>query len=155
MKNKYNNKNKNIYKNKNNYKSDYHFINIVDENKYYNNSFYNLNINVSNIEKAGFGVFSQEFIPKDSIVGYYEGTIINTPFHGDYYFEINESNGIDAGQFPRCYMAMINDARGSLYKNNCKFVIDDKNFLVEIWSIKNIYPGEELFINYGSSYWSW
>lgn len=128
---------------------------IFDENNYYNNSVFNLKIDISNIEEAGLGVFSQEYIPKNSFIGFYEGNVINEPFHGEYYFEINEYNGIDANELPRCFMAMINDSRGSLFQNNCKFTIDYKNFLVEIWSTKNIYSGEELFINYGSGYWVW
>ena len=146
-------KNKNKYNNKNNLFTPEK--NIIDETKYFNNSCYNLKINYSNIEEAGFGVFALEFIPKNTFIAFYEGKIINEHFTGEYYFEINESNGIDAGEFPRCFMAMINDSRGSLFQNNCKFVIDYKNFLVEIWSTKNIEPNQELFISYGSSYWSW
>ena len=129
---------------------------IFDPNNYYNNSIFDLKIDLSNIQQAGLGVFALENIPKNCFIAYYEGKIINNnPINSEYYFEINEQNGIDAADFPRCYMAMINDARGSIETNNCKFVIDYKNFLVEIWAIKNINAGEELFISYGSSYWEW
>jgi hypothetical protein len=49
-------------------------------------------------------------------------------------------------------MGMLNDSNNSGYINNCKFFVDGDN--VTILSIKDISIGEELFISYGSEYWS-
>ena len=35
------------------------------------------------------------------------------------------------------------------------FKVDEKELIVEIWSIRDIKDGEELFINYGQEYWVW
>jgi SET domain-containing protein len=51
-------------------------------------------------------------------------------------------------------MGMLNDSYGTTYSNNCKFVVDLDSDTVEVWSIKDIKIGEELFISYGEDYWS-
>ena len=127
----------------------------INQDNYYNNSIFELKIDKSYIEDAGLGVFAEENIPKNSFIGFYEGENIDYhPDNTDYFFVINDYNGIDAYKYPRCYMAMLNDARKSYNNYNCEFRIDDKNLLVEVWSIKNIMKGEELFIYYGSDYWN-
>jgi len=132
-------------KNKNKY------IYIPPKEEYYNNSCFELEIKDSNIKNAGKGVFTLEFIPNNTFIDEYTGIIMNHVFCGSYFVLIREGLGIDAQTFPRCYMAMINDNIGSLFEHNCKFMIcDDK---VEIWSIKDIYKGDELYISYGNEYW--
>jgi SET domain-containing protein len=49
-------------------------------------------------------------------------------------------------------MAMINDSHNSQYTNNCEIRIN--NYNIEIWSIRNIEKGEELFMSYGNEYWN-
>jgi hypothetical protein len=41
-------------------------------------------------------------------------------------------------------MAMINDAYNSQYTNNCEIRIKNDN--IEIWCLRNIEKGEELFL---------
>jgi hypothetical protein len=49
-------------------------------------------------------------------------------------------------------MAMVNDAYQTPFRNNCRIdIVDEK---IEIWSIMDIYPGQELFMSYGSNYWN-
>ena len=43
---------------------------------------------------------------------------------------------------------------GSNYSNNCKFVVDLENDIVNVWTICDIKPGEELFISYGDDFWT-
>ena len=135
-------------------------------NKYYHKSIYNLYIDQSKIPNGGLGVFTYSFIPKNSYIDDYCGKYITWLYSGEYYFCINEYLGIDAIEYPRCYMAMLNDAsykpvsKRKLkkyiphdYKNNCKFVIDENDNIVKIFSLSDINIGEELFISYGYDYW--
>jgi hypothetical protein len=127
----------------------------IENPEYYHNSIFNLNIIKSLIDNAGNGVFTQDYIPNNTFIDCYEGDIKYFVKTGEYYFGINDNIGIDAFAYPRCYMAMINDSRGSIFNNNCDFKVDEKELIVEIWSIRDIKDGEELFINYGQEYWVW
>ena len=133
-------------------KSKYLYTPIIKNTPfYYHNSKFNLEIKESGIKNAGFGVFTNDFIPKNTFIDFYTGNYgINTL--SGYYFQINETIGIDAGEYPRCYMAMLNDAYKSKFKNNCDFVV--KEYMVEVWSLSDIQPGHELLISYGDDYFS-
>lgn len=48
---------------------------------------------------------------------------------------------------------MINDSKFSDYKYNGEFIIKDMKACV--WSISNINIGNEIYINYGDSYWKY
>jgi hypothetical protein len=115
---------------------------------------------------AGYGVFTDEFIPSNKLIDEYVGTKYTRNYGGGYTVEVNESCYIDASEFPRCYMAMINDGnfkhkmKGKKNKNiihplspeiNCEFKINDER--VFVYSIKDIPPNQELFISYGNFYW--
>jgi hypothetical protein len=134
-------------KNKNNY------FYQEEKEEYYHNSRYNLYIKKSLIEDAGYGLFTNDFIPNNTFIDYYEGEIKYFCKTGKYFIEINNDVGIDAFNFPRCYMAMINDSKGSVFNNNTYFKINSTNLVIEVWSIKDIDKDEELFIDYGSEYW--
>lgn len=137
------------------------------ENKnYYNNSKFNLVLKNSNINSGGLGVYTLDFIPENTIIGEYEGESIETFSHytGYYFYELQELDiennkpciGIDAEKYPRCYMAMINDANyKSKFTNNCYLEDDLKNKKVYVISDKDIEKGEELFVDYGIGYWKY
>jgi hypothetical protein len=120
--------------------------------KYYNNTKYNLEIKKSLIPGAGLGVFALEKIPGKTHIGNYEGKKTRKKT-GIYYFELNDKLGIDAIDYPRCYLAMINDSYKSDHKINCEFIIDEKKKRVEVHTIVDIDAGSELFVSYGDSYW--
>jgi SET domain-containing protein len=133
--------------------------------QYYHKSKFNLYIDNSKIINSGLGVFTKEFIPKDSFIDEYYGEIIDYLYGGDYYFKIDKDYGINAEKFPRCYMAMLNDAgykplsKRKLKKfiehsfiNNCYFKIEDRK--IKIFSKDDILERTELFISYGSEYWN-
>jgi hypothetical protein len=131
---------------------------------YFNDSEFDLYIRKSRIPNAGFGVFTNSFIPKDTVIGEYIGDIIESykPQYTTYSFEIikpDEENGImgygiDCLALPRCYMSMINDAQFSnRFTNNCDFDQREKERMVYVFSTRDIRPGEELFIDYGPYYW--
>jgi hypothetical protein len=135
-------------------------------NFYWNNTKFILNVEESTIPNAGNGIISYEYIPKDTLIGYYDGVIKydNGACVGDYSFSLSKKYYIDARNFPRCYISMINDSHGSKFKNNCEFRIqkedDNKKFKpherkISLWAIKNIKIGDELFADYGIDYWKY
>jgi hypothetical protein len=127
-------------------------IYVEEKEEYYHNSKFNLRIDYSNIKYAGKGVITEDNIPINSFIDFYTGELYYHINCGSYYVEINNKCGINAITFPRCYMAMINDAYNSEFKNNCEIKIIDNN--IEIWSILDIQKGEELFMSYGNQYWN-
>lgn len=131
-------------------KHEYHYIEPIPS--YYHTSKFNIEIRDSNIKQAGQGVFALEDIPENTLIDNYLGTYQSIPT-SRYYFYIKEGVGIDAGNYPRCYMGMINDSFKSTFVINCKFIIDEETNKVSVWSNRKIECGEELFISYGEDYW--
>lgn len=123
-----------------------------EKEEYYHNSQFKLRIDKSKIKFAGKGVITDVLIPKETFIDFYSGDISYTVKCGCYFVEIDETCGVNAILFPRCYMAMVNDAYHSNFTNNCEIRINSEN-KVEIWSINDIKPGEELFMSYGDEYW--
>jgi hypothetical protein len=125
---------------------------IEPDEEYFHNSRCNLSIRNSNIKFAGKGVFTEDCIPSNTFIDLYLGNICFYARCGSYFVEIDETSGINAISFPRCYMAMINDAHNSQFSNNCEIRINVGN--VEVWSIQTIEQGRELFMSYGDDFWN-
>jgi SET domain-containing protein len=132
---------------------------------YHNSSEFNLYIDDSQIKGSGLGVFTEDDILEDTIIGEYRGELIESfeQIDNDYYYQLIEPNketgqkglGVDASKLPRCYMAMINDATlDKKYENNCMFEDDIENKKVYVITTRDIKAGEELFVSYGDSYWN-
>jgi len=145
---------------------------------YYHTSRFNLYLEQSQLANSGLGVFTKEFIPANTLVDEYYGT--ETTFGGgSYVLQIKPGYNIDALGFPRCFMGMINDAsfvpKKNIRKkkkkinktpdanydvnnikliNNCEFVIDKENLRGYVHTICDINPGSELFVSYGTDYWT-
>ena len=144
----------------------FNIFNLNETNIYINNTEHILNVEPSNIKCAGNGIFTYKDIPKETLIGYYKGTLKKTSNEcvGDYSFSLSKQYYIDASSFPRSYIAMINDAHGSKFKNNCEFRIElyDDNGKkykcserkISLWSLKKIKTGSELFASYGEDYWA-
>lgn len=117
------------------------------------NTEYNLIIEDSKIKYAGLGVFSNEKLKKNTYLGNYEGEKRHNDIftNGIYAFSLKSDYYIDAIEYPRTVFAMINDSRFSNFDYNCEF----KGFSdrVEIWTIKDISEGDELYCDYGDDYW--
>jgi len=119
---------------------------------YAHTSSFSLGIDLSQIPNSGNGVFVHSFIPACSYIDEYVGEHkMYNPMTG-YYLRVSDTDGIDAHAYPRCYMAMINDPYRSTFRANCEFRIEDDRACV--WSTCDIYPNEELFIDYGSDYFT-
>jgi hypothetical protein len=161
---------------KNQYKNQYKNQSIL------NNTNYDLIVKTSQIENSGRGVFLSEnskiSILENDIIGFYMGEWkINDRNTSNYSFYINEKLVIDIDfsnhSNPIPITAIFNDAIYSDYSNNifAKILLEedeikkinkkncenyDVNKIVGLYASHNIYPGEELFFDYGSYYWkSW
>ncbi len=135
---------------------------MEDNCEYYHNSLYNLYLKKSKIQNGGIGVYTHEDIPEGKIIDEYIGDITSVSI-GHYTLCINDGIYIDAYNYPRCYMAMINDGsfvskknknknNNIKYENNCEFYVKGKKAYVK--SLREIKAEEELFISYGEDYWS-
>lgn len=130
-----------------------------------------LKVKKSNIPNAGNGVFADMptapartpvFKARDKICDY-EGVIRNTGelnrlygVHGNAPYCIMVKNGvyIDAAS-SRCIAAIINDPRGSRSaKANAEFSVNRKTQTITLVATRNIYHGQELYVDYGKDYWS-
>lgn len=132
---------------------------------YWNNTKLILNVEESKIKNSGNGIFTYQFIPKESLIGEYFGQVKKADGScvGDYSFGLNKDYYVDARYYPRAYIAMINDSHGSTFKNNCEFRIEKKSkngkrlrakdYKISLWAIRNIQVGEELYADYGLEYW--
>lgn len=144
---------------------------------------YKLKVKKSTIKNAGLGLFTDSFIPKNSTITLYPGKIINrkeyqsmlntNPRHIDLYYVveidkiliiadhksrnknelghlINDVDMLDYSQFT------LNDGIryiNSYHDTNCELVLDKKNKLFYVVSLKDIEENSELFIHYGIEYW--
>lgn len=149
------------------------------DNQFYHNSKFNLVIDKSQIPNAGLGVYTLDFIPKNTLIDEYYGRLSTHSIGGEYVLYIDEKNCVDAFDFPRCFMAMINDCsfiprkfkkkkgkrrditpkeyldkNNQILKINCFFNNDIINKKGYVYTLIDINPGEELFISYGPTYWS-
>lgn len=129
-------------------------LSLTQNISFYHTSTFSLTIKQSQIPNAGQGVFTNDFIPSNTIIDEYRGDVHYISFSSSRYFlEITPTCGIDAFNYPRCYMAMINDVHGTDFKTNCTFIIDQENEKAFIQSTADIPPHSELFVIYGDEYW--
>lgn len=145
--------------------------------QYFHNSVFDLYLETSQIPHGGLGVFTKDVIPPNTLIDEYTGEKMRIGV-GAYVLEISESCRVDAREYPRCYMAMVNDcsfiAKQTIRKKkkridvtpaayydaennrldiNCRFVLDTKAKRAYVYSICEIQPNSELFVSYGEDYW--
>lgn len=106
----------------------------------------------SKIFGGGLGVYTLEAIPKDAVISEYLGRVTAARIKDhDYTVYVNKRCSIDAKEFPRCYMAMINDAHGTLFENNCSLRKVGRR--VYVIALIDILPDQELYASYGPGCW--
>lgn len=112
--------------------------------------------------QAGKGLFAARNYKEGEIVARYTGDLIpitdlvQGENHSHYQLllsEVGQGAIIDAARTNAAEGRMVNDARGSGKRNNCRFSCDQRKKTATVKAIKNIKKGEELFVNYGSDYW--
>lgn len=116
----------------------------------------------SQIQDAGYGLFTAIDIYKDEIIAIYKGKILSeeevkqrVKNGKDRYF-INMLNGSIMDSInSKCFAKYANDANGkskSKFKNNAVITLTDKD-KVCLMALKDIRAGDEIFCSYGKKYW--
>lgn len=114
----------------------------------------------SKIPGAGKGLFTKQFIEKDTRIVQYKGkrttwkAIQQQEFNG-YVYYIKRDLVIDARNYIKTFGRYANDANGisklKKLNNNSRYVIDGQSVFIE--AIKDINAGEEILVSYGKEYW--
>lgn len=119
-----------------------------------------LEVKPSTIPGAGMGLFTLEFIPKDSRIVEYKGRIttwkeVKDDSTNAYIYTVNNNHVIDARRTKRALARYANDAKGLTrvkgITNNCVYVNEGLHAYIE--SVKDIPAGTEIFVDYGADYW--
>ena len=115
-------------------------------------------IKTSTIPNAGNGAFANIFLPKGSVLGNYKGKRLSSQQYNrlrdqSYVWELSSRHGpiyID-GKNPKLsnWLRFLNDSRDR--RVNVEPYQSHGNIFYR--AIKNIKPGEEMFISYGDEYW--
>jgi SET domain-containing protein len=123
-----------------------------------------LKIRMSNIPNAGNGVFATEPIPEGAVLGHYSGRYITKAEHHDlarrnkwhYVMKLRDCAAKHTGGYTRIdgrdgnVFTRINHAPAEF--QNVRFRKICEHPYVLIVAIKNIRPGEELYVDYGPNY---
>ena len=122
-------------------------------------------IKKSQIPGAGKGLFTNKDIKKGAKIIEYRGEILNEKEFNKraekneiyYVFFVKKNLYIDPMHTPQYKARYVNDAAGfnrvKGLRNNSYFdVIDNRCFII---SSRNIKAGEEIFVSYTKSYWSY
>lgn len=115
----------------------------------------------STIPESGKGLFTKVFIPKGTYVVEYTGKVTSwkDADHEDgkngYIYFLNRNHVINASRHKAALARYANDARGlSKVKgilNNAVYEEEKKKVFIK--AVKNIEPGQEIFVAYGKDYW--
>ncbi len=117
-------------------------------------------VKASTLPGAGKGLFTKEFIAKDTCFLEYKGSIttwkeVSGDDHNAYIFFVNRNHVIDASKHMEELARYINDARGikkvTGINNNTYYAVIKKR--VFVYATKDIPAGSELFVGYGKDYW--
>jgi len=120
-----------------------------------------LEVKSSTIAGGGKGLFTKTFIPKATRIIEYRGTIttwakVKDDADNAYIYFLKSNYVIDGRNHPKSLGRYANDAKGLVKtkdkSNNAKF--SDEGLRVFIIASKDIQPGEEIFVEYGRSYWN-
>jgi len=114
----------------------------------------------------GLGVFASQIIPPNTLVGQYQGELINRrkfwrryprgwgryvvalpdPWDGMFMDARDQPSHDNIGRY-------VNDARNTEWDNNCRFAMDAGGKSMFIETLREISEGEELLVDYGDDYW--
>lgn len=116
----------------------------------------------SQLPKAGNGLFTAITIYKEEIIALFKGEILSDTEsekrakqgNNGYFMNLPDGRVLDC-RLTEGFAKYANDASGfstSNFKNNAKITLDD-NQNVCLIALKKIKTGEEIFCEYGKSYW--
>lgn len=115
----------------------------------------------SGLPAAGKGLFTRNFIPKNTRIVEYKGKlttwkdVVHNDGENGYIYFVKRNHVIDASRTLSALARYANDARGiSRVKglgNNAEYRED--GLKVYITAVKDIPAGSEIFVSYGKEYW--
>ena len=119
-------------------------------------------IKTSTIKNAGKGAFTNIYLPKGTVLNYYRGKKLTKkqydllPEHKtDYIWELSTPTGgvtyVDGKDKKKSnWLRYLNDP-----KKDSRLNVEPYQYKQKIYyrTIKNVKPGQELFISYGDEYW--
>ncbi len=109
---------------------------------------------IAETRSMGRGVFTSEAIPKDTVIeispvvimsGEERKLLDQTALH-NYIFEWGDNK--EQCCMALGYLAVYNHS----YESNCEYEMDFENAGISVKAVKDIAPGEELFINYNGDW---
>lgn len=115
----------------------------------------------SQIPGSGMGLYTTVFIPKGTRIVEYKGKVSswkdvdhNKGANG-YIYYVTRNYVIDASPYKKALARYANDAKGLQrikgIKNNSVYEL--RNGRIYIESSKDIFPNEEILVEYGKEYW--
>jgi len=115
----------------------------------------------SSLPGAGKGLFTKSLIPAGTRIVEYKGRITTwkevktSEVENNYIFYVNRNHVINAEPYKKALGRYANDARGLRkikgVRNNSIYAIDKDKVFIE--ATRDIFPGEEIFVDYGKDYW--
>ncbi len=115
----------------------------------------------SSLPGAGKGLFTKCLIPAGTRIVEYKGRITTwkevktSEVENNYIFYVNRNHVINAEPYKKALGRYANDARGLKkikgVRNNSIYAIDKDKVFIE--ATRDIFPGEEIFVDYGKDYW--
>jgi len=107
----------------------------------------------------GFGVFTEAFIPSGTVIEEchwikYRRDDVSSPIINDYVYEVAEEPADNGKKIS--YNALVLGF-GSIYNhsfdNNAQYLYDEAKNVFVYQSVRDIEPGEQIFISYGNKWW--
>jgi hypothetical protein len=119
-------------------------------------------IKASSVPGAGKGLWAatRDFGPGD-IIARYTGDLVPTVaggradgFGGSHYvLELSDAVSIDAARTNTADGRMVNDARGSGQRPNCRFSVNQRAKTATLRAVRRIAKGAEILVSYGRQFW--
>ena len=118
-------------------------------------------IKPSGIAGAGKGLFAARDYEPGEVAARYTGDLVPTAqgaerdgFGGSHYvLQLSEQVSLDAARTNTAEGRMVNDARGSGARNNCRFSINQRNKTAVLRTTRRVRKGEEFYVAYGQEFW--
>lgn len=117
-----------------------------------------LEVRESKIPGAGKGLFATRLHERSSTICEYSGVVLPNEvawkLHDkSYLMKIGDNVYVDALKCPDVLARYINDCRGRRGGFNVHFVKRPEDGRADVVAMRDIQPGEELYVNYGRLYW--
>ena len=115
----------------------------------------------SNIPEAGKGLFAVRDLPSGTMFPYLGRILTQDQVDGlygqgdsvaSYVYKTRKGVCIDASGTQSCLARYINDTKGTNNEPNCRWV-EHRNGKVSVVTTRPVFKGEELYVDYGDSYW--